>query len=342
MKIAIVGGGIIGLSTGLCLKQNSSHDVTIITDKTTPHTTGDGAAGIWGPYLLDETPLEAQHRWAKETHDLIEKYWNSSEGGLMGISLVSSTRLNLEEFPPIWHDIVYGFRKMDPKETQDIGRIQGKHKHGYEFVTYTIEPISLLPYFLREFKHLGGRMILNQKVTDLTQMGAQFDLIINCTGVWARDLANDPKVGPLRGQVMRIHAPWIYKVVLDDSDDGNYIISNQRSVVLGGTHQSDWNTEPDENDSRFITSGSKAMFPSALEGATKIKDWVGLRPGRPAVRLERETMTSNEGRKIEVIHNYGHGGSGITIFWGCAKDVSKLVQEIQDEKPDARRLQARL
>ena len=41
----------------------------------------------------------------------------------------------------------------------------------------------------------------------------------------------------------------------------------------------------------------------------KVKDWVGLRPFRPSVRLERETLGGQS-----VVHNYGHGGSGITVF----------------------------
>ena len=61
MKIVIVGGGIIGLSTGLYLKKNDiNFDVTIVSDKITPETTADGAAGIWGIYLLTDTPIEQQ------------------------------------------------------------------------------------------------------------------------------------------------------------------------------------------------------------------------------------------------------------------------------------------
>jgi D-amino-acid oxidase len=48
---------------------------------------------------------------------------------------------------------------------------------------------------------------------------------------------------------------------------------------------------------------------------------VGLRPGRGAVRLERETPSP--GRTL--IHNYGHGGAGVTLAWGCADDVRELA-----------------
>lgn len=99
------------------------------------------------------------------------------------------------------------------------------YRHGHEFVTYTIEPVKLLPYLLKEFKQHGGKVILGVKVTDLTKLGPNYDLVINCTGVWAGKVAKDAKVAPLRGQVMRVRAPWIYRVILDDRDDGNYIIA---------------------------------------------------------------------------------------------------------------------
>ena len=67
-------------------------------------------------------------KWAQETHDLIDKLWNSVDGGKMGISLVSASRLNNEEENPSWKDIVYGFRKMNRKEIEGIGRLNGRHR----------------------------------------------------------------------------------------------------------------------------------------------------------------------------------------------------------------------
>ena len=56
--------------------------------------------------------------------------------------------------------------------------------------------------------------------------------------------------------------------------------------------------------------------------------WVGLRPFRSDIRLELEMVNGKP-----VIHNYGHGGSGVTTFWGCAKDVLTLFQNIPNTQP---------
>ncbi|HMC79917.1 MAG TPA: FAD-dependent oxidoreductase, partial [Acidimicrobiia bacterium] len=59
---------------------------------------------------------------------------------------------------------------------------------------------------------------------------------------------------------------------------------------------------------------------------------VGLRPfRRDSVRLEREPGA-------RVIHNYGHGGSGVTLSWGCAEEVSALVKGAVGEEEPLRRL----
>jgi D-amino-acid oxidase len=31
------------------------------------------------------------------------------------------------------------------------------------------------------------------------------------------------------------------------------------------------------------------------------------------------------------VHNYGHGGSGVTLSWGCAEDTLALVRQAVEE-----------
>jgi hypothetical protein len=44
------------------------------------------------------------------------------------------------------------------------------------------------------------------------------------------------------------------------------------------------------------------------------------RPERPQVRLEAEMLGDTL-----CIHNYGHGGLGVTLSWGCAAQVAHLL-----------------
>ena len=61
-----------------------------------------------------------------------------------------------------------------------------------------------------------------------------------------------------------------------------------------------------------------------LKDAKILDHKVGLRPGRTEVRLEAAKVSNN----CTVIHNYGHGGAGFTLSWGCAEDVLNLVKTI--------------
>ena len=74
----------------------------------------------------------------------------------------------------------------------------------------------------------------------------------------------------------------------------------------------------------FTFFNRKFMLPELRE-ARIIEHLVGLRPGRPTVRLEAEPQPNGK----VVIHNYGHGGAGVTLSWGCAEEVTSLVHEAE-------------
>lgn len=111
--------------------------------------------------------------------------------------------------------------------------------------------------------------------------------------------------------------------VLDSVDDDwqAYVVPRRDDVIMGGTAiVNDWTTEPDEQATRGIIERCASICPALAEPEI-LRVKVGLRPGRPTVRLEQEERP--DGRC--VIHNYGHGGAGFTLSWGCAEEVAELV-----------------
>ncbi len=153
---------------------------------------------------------------------------------------------------------------------------------------------------------------------NLSELPSGGDLVVNCSGLGARLLGADSSVVPVSGQVVYVEQFGLDRWWLDSgSPEGpTYVIPRSRDVVVGGTDvEGDWSRTPSPEVAEGILARGARLVPE-LAHARVIRHKVGLRPARPEVRLERE------GR---VVHCYGHGGSGVTISWGCAEEVAELV-----------------
>ena len=174
---------------------------------------------------------------------------------------------------------------------------------------------TYLPWLLDELAAAGGAFRVTS-VTDLTAVRA--DVVVNATGLGARELAGDSALTGVRGQVVRVADPGLAGWTLDeDHPDGMvYVVPRGTDVVCGGTAlDGDESTGPDPVEAERILARCRALVPE-LANAQVIGHAVGVRPARPAVRLERAG---------DVVHCYGHGGAGVTLSWGCADDVVRLV-----------------
>ena len=124
-------------------------------------------------------------------------------------------------------------------------------------------------------------MLLEGRCENLSDLRGSCDLAVNCTGLGARRLCDDKRVIPLRGQVLRVEAPWIKTALYADDV---YIIPGQKWVTVGGTRQyNDWMTEVSPHDSARIWARAAATFPT-IAGAKVLEEKVGLRPHRHTVR----------------------------------------------------------
>ncbi|KAF0303919.1 D-aspartate oxidase [Amphibalanus amphitrite] len=128
-----------------------------------------------------------------------------------------------------------------------------------------------------------------------------------------RALTGDQRLVPLRGQVFQVKAPWIKTYYF--GEDETYIIPGVNHVTLGGSRTLSANTQVDEEESKAIWERCVKMI---------VRQWIGLRPYRDPVRIEKERLDTG----LTVIHCYGHGSCGVMTAPGSAAQVSRLVAEV--------------
>lgn len=165
-------------------------------------------------------------------------------------------------------------------------------------------------------------------------------VIVNCTGLGSRELASDAAMTPMRGQVLHVRNTLGLESSLHDEPMGDivtYIFAFPKHLVLGGTYEPGVGTDTTEPEAideilKRCCSLLRADGHSRWRdlGRDEIKRVAGLRPARvvgnsaEAIRLEVERRASGHA----IVHNYGHGRSGVTLSWGCAADVARFVGNV--------------
>ena len=308
-KVLVVGGGVNGLSTGICLLEDG-WNVTIYSAEFSPNTTSDVAAALWYPFL--SAPIEKTDVWGSRTYDILKLLTGDKNTGIEMTQTYEYFRTPQPD--PTWMSTVDNFERI----TQGL---PSDYVECFSFTTQIIEMPIYLKWLMDRFQKLGG-LIEKIEVDDFSKLPSEFNIIVNCTGLNSGKLFSDPNVYPVRGQIIRVK-PIIDEMHLDQQVPTlAYIVPRSNDMILGGVAQeNNWNEEPTDEDRNFILDKCSKIIPE-LKDAEIIEDIVGLRPGRTEVRLDKEIISD----KI-VIHNYGHGGSGVTLSWGCAEEVVEIANE---------------
>jgi len=300
MDVTVVGAGVIGLSTALALEERG-HAVRLVAAATNETTTSAIAGAVWFPYRAG--PPHKVAVWAARTREWLEELARTTPAS--GVDLLTGYEITPDDTTPWWAAATPIARVPAP--------VTGAPP-AWQFRAPRAQPSLFLPYLTARLR----ATIERRTVTDLAAEPG--DVVVNCTGLGARELANDPAMQPLFGQVLVAERGGVdLATTITDARDPEhifYVIPRRDELVLGGCSiPIEPGVEPvlDPAISARIVRQAGAL--GLAIGAVRVER-VGLRPYRPEVRLERD------GR---VIHNYGHGGSGFTLCRGCAEDVVALV-----------------
>jgi D-amino-acid oxidase len=328
MRVIVLGAGAVGLTTAIRLLE-AGCEVRVVTAAPIEATTSWITAGIWFPTYVG--PPDRVAEWGQRTFEVLA---GQARAGVPGVVMRES--LALYPAPPgrpDWTASVGPVREAAEEE------LPPGYRYGLRFVVPQAEMPVYQPWLAGRVTGLGGE-IVTRRVSDLAELaqselaqsepaqseraGTGVDAVVDCPGLGARELAGDESVYPVRGQIVRVENPGVTMSVRDEHHPGGraYVHPRRRDCILGGTldeHQ--WDTTPDPAIAEAIIARCTEIVP-AIAGAEVIETIAGLRPGRPEVRLEEGAPLPGG---IRVVHNYGHGGAGITLSWGCAENVVELL-----------------
>jgi D-amino-acid oxidase len=317
-SVAIIGAGVSGLTCGVVFAERG-FKVRIFAEQVGTRTTSGAAGALWFPY--DAEPAEKVIPWALATYKVLVDLADNARTGVSMIKLRQYCRTGEIQIPN-WASSFSS--PVISSEVEKSLSISGSvFSSGFSLRVPLMDTTIYLDHLANRFEKSGGEIKGDVRFDKLEDV--EGNLVINCAGIGARELARDVDLEPHRGQVAIV--PKIDSlecaVVCDDAPL-MYAIPRTNDCVFGGTNEVSDNLAPNPATTDAIVSECARVL--KIESPRVLRERVGLRPFRKSgVRLDKERL--RDGRA--VIHNYGHGGSGFTLSWGCARNVFQLCSSAE-------------
>ena len=252
--IAVLGGGVIGLTAANILAERG-FKVTVFAKAFPPDTTSNVAGGQWAPASVqhtDKVQFERILKNAFETH--------KAKGAAYGVSprLNYATQL-LPSFSDVPGSIVPPPTKLAHLPFAKL------NSSGVVYSTLLVEPPIFLPKLVSDLK--DRNVPLNVKT-----LGAMNDVlsdpqipqrvIVNCTGLGAREICGDPKVHPVKGQLVMLppqpNLDYLFCAP-------GYLFPRQDAVVVGGTEETSFTDDkPDLKMCQTLLAHVRNAFEPSL------------------------------------------------------------------------------
>ena len=281
-RIVIIGAGCLGLSAARYLaiknmkEDHKIFEITLVATSFLSQTTSFGSAGYWMPYEISGTSPSKINEWGADSYKYFLSLLNSKDASKVGIQMMESYQLYENDYDvkdPAWKDVVMNYRRLGNKDVKQLLLPCDKYKVGFAFTTLVVDQKYYLKYMTDELIDYGVKFE-QRNVRNLNEL-SDYDVVINCCGLNGDIISQSENTNttnnnnenefinesfPIRGQVIRVKAPWIRNVW---GFGTSYVIPNMDNVVLGGTAQKgDHNTTCSLADSENIMSNICQLFPS--------------------------------------------------------------------------------
>ena len=261
-ECAVLGCGALGLTVAR-LMQDQGWKVSIYSKDLPPHTTSNVAGGQWSATSVFDRPYTnaafmsqfeaAQRHSYRYFQNLVgPKYgvrWITNYQFLNGNGELQGETLP-EQYPYLYPQRALLGRNDHPFPQDNV----------YHYDTMLVEPAVFLPALMQDFYNAGGTITKRNFQTQHELMNLSEPVIINSTGLGAKELFNDEDMLAIKGQLsFLLPQPEVNYIVIGNS--GLYMFPRSDGVLLGGTYDRNiYDTTPDAGDMRRIVAGHKEFF----------------------------------------------------------------------------------
>jgi D-amino-acid oxidase len=355
-NVLVIGAGVSGLTSALCLKQKGI-EVTVVADRFAPRVTSvvAGALWEWPPAVCglhnDPQSLARCKAWSETSYGIFTRLAQVAGTGVFLRPVTFYFQRPVAEDRRQWDKMQELSRKVRGfRHDASLIRENGVNpsldlRDAYRHAAPMIDTDVYMTWLLDEARRTGCRIVERQLTGDLREQEQELlaeygaDAIVHCSGLGARELS-ERCVYPVRGALVRVRndgkampriteAHCISHSPADDGPGFLFIVPRgDDMLVLGGLAEVDeWNLDVGLHNHDAIRKMYRrcleffpALANAEIEATEPVR--VGLRPfRRGGVRLEVEPGT-------RIVHDYGHGGSGVTLSWGCALEVAEHVEKL--------------
>jgi D-amino-acid oxidase len=318
-RVCVVGGGVIGLTVAYELA-GAGHRVEVLADRTAQESVSAVAGALWFPYAIDNSSATSTQLGTS-----LERFRRLADRPETGVVLREGLLLERHpDTPRDWMRVVAGYTPVA------AAALPTGATAGFRLTLPMVDTPRYLDWLRRVGVEAGVRH-RQATVNDLAEVTTGVDAVVVAAGLRSAALLGDDDTGyPVRGQVVRLANRGLREWLLDDDNPigMTYVLPRQHDIVCGGTADvGALDTGCDPAVEAAILERCIALVPE-LAGLPILSRAVGLRPGRPAVRVE-----VLRGWSVPVVTCYGHGGAGVTASWGSAAAVAELLADLLADLP---------
>jgi glycine/D-amino acid oxidase-like deaminating enzyme len=279
-RAAVIGCGSVGLTCARQL-QRRGFDVTIYAAAIPPNVTSNmslaGFTPSSGLVINDRRTAEwdAQYRRAYDiAYRQLQLFAGNPLSGVSWLDNISLTDNLPAEAPPNAARAPLPDGAETEREIFGPGEHPFQTKYAIRSPQIRIEPNIYLDFLMRDVILFGGKIVVRKFDTERDLASLSEPIVINCTGLGARDLFGDKELIPLKGQLVVLVPQDEIKYHTNGGTHerpapgqlGIHMMSRRDGIILGGTSQRDvWTLEPDEAERRRVVESHIAVF-SSMKG----------------------------------------------------------------------------